>query len=95
MKVANTCFPAGTSIVCIGVFAAVISRPATGVSSTPPPSLPMISLVIANLNPRNLVQLFGAFVKVIIAHDRIRNVHRCALSRKKRVPGMNQIPQRL
>ena len=32
------------------------ATPSTGITSTPaPPSLPMISLVIANLNPRNLV----------------------------------------
>ena len=78
MKVANTCFPAGTSIVCIGVFAAVISRPATGVSSTLPPSLPMISLVIANLNPRDLMQLASVGVEVVVPRDCVRYIHRFA-----------------
>ena len=49
--------PAGTVIVVINV---VVPEPPetvpdTGASSTLPPSLPMISLVIANLNPRDLM----------------------------------------
>ena len=56
--------PAGTVIVVINV---VVPEPPetvpdTGASSTLPPSLPMISLVIANLNPRDLVQFHRACV---------------------------------
>ena len=51
--------PSGTVIVVINVLALELpdTSPDTGASSTPapPPSLPMISLVIANLNPRDLM----------------------------------------
>ena len=70
--------PGGTSTVCTTTFDDVISRPATCASSTLPPSLPMISLVIANLNPRDLMQLARIRIEVVIPRDRVRNVYRFA-----------------
>ena len=69
--------PAGTVIVVINV---VVPEPPetvpdTGTSSTLPPSLPMISLVIANLNPRDLMQLARIRIEVVIPRDRVRHIH--------------------
>ena len=48
--------PAGTSMMWIAVPLLLLVLPSAGNDSTsPPPSLPMISLVIANLNPRDLM----------------------------------------
>ena len=44
--------------------------PTGTVSISPPPSLPMISLVIANLNPRDLMQLARLGIEVVIPRDR-------------------------
>src|SRR5699024_4648624 len=67
--------PGGTSTVCTTTFDDAISRPATCASSTLPPSLPMISLVIANLNPRDLIKLASVGIEVIIPRDRVRYVY--------------------
>ena len=76
MKLTRTCFPGGTSTVWTTVFDDVITFPATVSASTPaPPSLPMISLVIANLNPRDLMQLARLGIEVVIPSDSVRYIH--------------------
>ena len=52
--------------------------PTGTVSISPPPSLPMISLVIANLNPRDLMQLARIGIEVVIPRDSVRHIHRFA-----------------
>lgn len=56
LTVTSISLPGGTSI-CASSVLPVLDGADTSIVSTPapPPSLPMISLVIANLNPRNLV----------------------------------------
>lgn len=70
--------PAGTLIVVINVVVPELPEtvPDTGASSTLPPSLPMISLVIANLNPRDLMQLARVRIEVIVPSDCVGHVHR-------------------
>ena len=78
MTATSHVLPSGTVIVVINVLVPEVpdTSPDTGDSSTsPPPSLPMISLVIANLNPRDLMQLARLRIEVVIARDSVRNIH--------------------
>ena len=74
----RTVLPGGTATV-FKVMLPVPLGVETGVASTSaPPSLPMISLVIANLNPRDLMQLASAGIEVVVTRDSVRNIHRFA-----------------
>src|SRR5699024_8983472 len=87
----STCFPAGTSTRVSRCFVPLpLPLIETGTDSTLPPSLPMISLVIANLNPRDLMQLARLGIEVVIPRDRVRNIHRFAHARKERRACINQ-----
>src|SRR5699024_4267090 len=71
--------PSGTCTVCRIVSPLPpLLVPDTGTASTLPPSLPIISLVIANLNPRDLMQLARLGVEVVIPHDSVRHINRLA-----------------
>ena len=59
------------------------------VSTSAPPSLPMISLVIANLNPRDLMQLARIRIEVVIPRDSVRHIHRLTHARKERRTRIN------
>ena len=86
MTATSHVLPSGTVIVVSNVLVPELpdASPDTGDSSTPaPPSLPMISLVIANLNPRDLMQLARIRIEVVIPRDSVRNVHWFAYAGKE------------
>ena len=71
-------FPGGTSMCASTVLPVLDGVDTPIVLTSPPPSLPMISLVIANLNPRDLMQLARVGIEVVVPRDCVRNIRRCA-----------------
>lgn len=89
--------PGGIFTVCIISLELLPDRLGTliGVDSTLPPSLPIISLVIANLNPRDLMQLARLGIEVVIARDCVRYVYWFAHAGKESRTRINTRRQRI